>query len=31
MSGKTTIVNTLAQALEKVKVQSVNPKALTIG
>ena len=31
MSGKSTIVNTLALALEKVKVQNINPKAVTIG
>lgn len=32
MSGKSTIVNTLANALEKkVKVQSMNPKSVTIG
>ncbi len=33
MAGKTTIVNTLAEALipQRVKVQSMNPKAVTIG
>jgi dynein heavy chain, axonemal len=31
MSGKTTIVNTLAKAMDKVKVQSMNPKSVTIG